>query len=92
MLVELIVSALVASFVAVVVLGHVVLAAAIIQCVGGAPTGRPAAPSSDRHHPRHRRRHPIRNVAANERCWARRHRGVNLSSCVTRLTVMHHQQ
>jgi hypothetical protein len=50
MLVELIVSALVASFVAVVVLGHVVLAAAIIQCVGGAPTGRPAAPSSDRHH------------------------------------------
>jgi hypothetical protein len=50
MLVELIVSALVASFVAVVVLGHVVLAAAIIQCVGGDPTGRPAAPSSDRHH------------------------------------------
>ena len=51
MLVELIVSALVASFVAVVVLGHVVLAAAIIPGdFGGATTGRPAAPSSDRHH------------------------------------------
>ena len=50
MLVELIVFALVVSFVAAVVLGHVVLAAAIIRCVGGDPTGGPAAPSSDRHH------------------------------------------
>jgi hypothetical protein len=50
MLVELIVFALVVSFVAAVVLGHVVLAVAIIRCVGGDPTGGPAAPSSDRHH------------------------------------------
>ena len=50
MLVDLIASALVVAFVAVVVLGHVVLAAAIVRGVGGDPTGRPAAPSSDRHH------------------------------------------
>jgi hypothetical protein len=50
MLVELIVSALVVSFVAVVVLGHVALAAAIVQCVGGDAAGRPAAPRSDRHY------------------------------------------
>jgi hypothetical protein len=29
---------------------HEVLAAAIVQCVGGDPTGRPAAPGSDRHY------------------------------------------
>jgi hypothetical protein len=48
MLMELIVSALVASFAAIVVLGHVVLAAAIIQCVGGDRSGVPAAPTIDR--------------------------------------------
>jgi hypothetical protein len=48
MLVELIVSALVALFVAIVVIGHAVLAAAIIQCVGGDPAGGPAEPSINR--------------------------------------------
>ena len=46
MLADLIVSALVVSFVAIVVLGHVVLAAAIIQSVGGDPTGGLAALSN----------------------------------------------
>jgi hypothetical protein len=48
MLMELIVFALVASFAAIVVLGHVVLAAAIIQCVGGDRSGGPAAPTIGR--------------------------------------------
>ena len=48
MLMELIVFALVASFAAIVALGHVVLAAAIIQCVGGDRSGGPAAPTIGR--------------------------------------------